>query len=104
VFVFLVCDYRRIAVVTPENIVQMSKSDIVSAFARDKNDTGSTEVQIALLSRRIKVISGHLQKATHDFHSRNGLLKLIGSRRRFMAYLERESSERYRALKERLGL
>lgn len=69
------------------------KDKIVSQFARFQGDTGSSEVQIALLSQRIREISEHLKHFPKDFHSRQGLLKLVGSRRSFLSYLKRTNEQ-----------
>jgi len=68
------------------------------------NDTGSPEVQVALLTTRINELTDHLKQHKHDEHSRRGLLKLVGQRRRHLAYLSRTDNERYKALIGRLGL
>lgn len=73
-------------------IQKQVKNKIVSQFARFQGDTGSSEVQIALLSQRIREISEHLKHFPKDFHSRQGLLKLIGSRRSFLNYLRRTNA------------
>ena len=70
-------------------MIKQVKDKIVSQFARFQGDTGSSEVQIALLSQRIREISQHLKSFPKDFHSRQGLLKLVGSRRSFLTYLKR---------------
>ncbi|MGI8650092.1 MAG: 30S ribosomal protein S15, partial [Rubrobacter sp.] len=67
-------------------------------------DTGSTEVQVAIFSKRISHLTDHLRTHKHDFHSRRGLLKLVGKRRRLLKYLQKEDVERYRALIAKLGL
>ena len=81
-----------------------TKSEIISAHATSEGDTGSPEVQIALLSRRITGLTEHLKVHKHDHHSRRGLLLLVGRRRRLLQYLAREDINRYRALIEKLGL
>jgi len=78
--------------------------EIISAHATSEGDTGSPEVQIALLSKRISGLTEHLKVHKHDHHSRRGLLLLVGRRRRLLQYLAREDINRYRALIERLGL
>jgi small subunit ribosomal protein S15 len=78
--------------------------EIVEKHGRDGADTGSTEVQIALLTRRINDLTGHLQQHAKDHHSRRGLLMLVGRRRRLLAYLQRNDLERYRTLIKELGL
>lgn len=68
------------------------------------NDTGSTEVQVALLTERINLLTEHLREHKHDYHSRRGLMKLVGQRRRLLRYLKRTDAQRYQALIQRLGL
>lgn len=80
------------------------KEEIIKEFGRHENDTGSPEVQIALLTTRISDLTGHLQDHTHDESSRRGLLKLVGQRRRLLTYLRREDYQRYVAITDRLGL
>jgi small subunit ribosomal protein S15 len=80
------------------------KSEIISDYQVHGNDTGSPEVQVALLTERINQLIEHLKLHIHDHHSRRGLLKLVGRRRRLLAYLSGKDKERYRALIERLGL
>ncbi len=80
------------------------KETIISQFQMHPEDTGSPEVQIALLTERITGLTGHLRSHRHDFHSRRGLLKLVGQRRRLLAYLAKKDVERYRATITRLGL
>jgi small subunit ribosomal protein S15 len=80
------------------------KDSIISQFRTHSQDTGSPEVQIALLTERINGLTGHLRSHKHDHHSRRGLLKLVGQRRRLLAYLADKDVERYRATIGRLGL
>ena len=80
------------------------KRELVSKFGKDEADTGATEVQIAMLTRRINQLTEHLRTHKHDHHSRRGLLKLVGRRRRFLNYLQRTNLEGYRALIKELGL
>jgi len=80
------------------------KDTIISQFQTHPEDTGSPEVQIALLSERINGLTDHLRQHRHDFHSRRGLLKLVGQRRRMLAYLADKDVDRYRATITRLGL
>ncbi|NPV09408.1 MAG: 30S ribosomal protein S15 [Anaerolineae bacterium] len=80
------------------------KSEIIQVYHTHESDTGSPEVQIALLTTRINSLVSHLQEHKHDEHSRRGLLKLVGQRRRHLAYLRRTDPERYRTIIERLGL
>ena len=80
------------------------KREISARFGKAENDTGSTEVQIALLTERIKSLTDHLRSFPKDNHSRRGLLKLVGQRRRLLAYLVRHDVDRYRAVISSLGL
>ncbi len=80
------------------------KSTIITDYQVHGGDTGSTDVQVALLTERINQIIEHLKSHPHDHHSRRGLLKLVGRRRRLLAYLSGKDKERYRALIKRLGL
>ena len=80
------------------------KTAIISEYATHPGDTGSPEVQIAVLSKRIKDLTEHLKEHKHDHHSRRGLLILVGQRRRLLGYLQKVDIERYRGLIERLGL
>jgi small subunit ribosomal protein S15 len=80
------------------------KSRIIEDFHIHTDDTGSPEVQVALLTRRIQDLTVHLNEHKHDLHSRRGLLKLVGQRRRMLRYLNRKDPERYRELIARLGL
>jgi small subunit ribosomal protein S15 len=81
-----------------------TKQEIISEYATGEGDTGSPEVQVAMLTRRIKDLTEHLRTHKHDHHSRRGLLILVGQRRRLLQYLQRKDIARYRALIERLGL
>jgi small subunit ribosomal protein S15 len=80
------------------------KEQIIEEYATTPGDTGSAEVQIALLSHRIQDLTGHLRVHKSDTHSRRGLLKLVGQRRRHLNYLQKKSPQRYRDLIRRLGL
>ena len=80
------------------------KSAIVEEFRLHEKDTGSTEVQVALLTERINQLTEHLKVHRHDHHTQRGLLKLVGQRRRLLAYLKREDLARYQALITKLGL
>jgi small subunit ribosomal protein S15 len=80
------------------------KKTIMTQYATAEGDTGSPEVQVAMLSRRISDLTEHLRTHKHDHHSRRGLLLLVGRRRRLLQYLARTDINRYRALIERLGL
>ena len=85
-------------------LTKEQKDSIISAYRASDGDTGSTEVQVALLTERINGLTGHLREHQHDHHSRRGLLKLVGQRRRLLAYLNKTDVERYRTLIARLGL
>jgi len=78
--------------------------DIIKKFKRRERDTGSTEVQIALLTDRINQLTGHMAANRHDYHSQRGLLKLVGQRRRLLAYLSKQDVDRYHKLISELGL
>jgi small subunit ribosomal protein S15 len=80
------------------------KTAIMKDFATVEGDTGSPEVQVAMLTQRIKDLTEHLKLHKHDHHSRRGLLLLVGRRKRLLAYLQKSDIARYRALIERLGL
>jgi small subunit ribosomal protein S15 len=80
------------------------KREIIATHATSEGDTGSPEVQVALLTKRINDLTEHLKVHKHDHHSRRGLLLLVGRRRRLLQYLAREDIGRYRALIEKLGL
>lgn len=80
------------------------KQAIVGEYQTHEEDTGSPEVQVALLTRRISHLTEHLREHKHDYHSRRGLLKMVGKRRRLLNYLQKNDVERYRALISRLGL
>jgi small subunit ribosomal protein S15 len=80
------------------------KQEIMQAYARTEGDTGSPEVQVAVLTERINELTEHLKVHKKDHHSRRGLLKMVGQRRNLLAYLKKKDIERYRSLIERLGL
>jgi len=80
------------------------KKQIITEYGASEGDTGSAEVQVALLSRRISDLTEHLKTHKHDHHSRRGLLLLVGQRRRLLNYLQKNDIARYRGLIERLGL
>jgi small subunit ribosomal protein S15 len=80
------------------------KQTIILEYAREENDTGSPEVQVALLTERITYLTEHFQTHKKDHHSRRGLLKLVGQRRRLLRYLQKVDHNRYKTLIERLGL
>lgn len=83
---------------------QQEKAELVERFAHHDGDTGSPEVQIAIFDKRIRQLQGHLREHKHDESSRRGLLKLVGKRRRMLAYLRDSHPERYRAIIAELGL
>ena len=85
-------------------IAKDKKQEIIKAFARSEGDTGSPEVQIAILTERINELTAPMKVHKKDFHSNRGLLKMVGQRRNLLAYLKKKDIERYRALIERLGL
>ena len=85
-------------------LTKEAKQGIVGEHGKHDSDTGSARVQIALLTRRINELTEHLRQHKHDHHSRRGLLKLVGRRRRLLNYLQRKDLEGYRALIKELGL
>jgi small subunit ribosomal protein S15 len=85
-------------------LAREQKQEIITGFATNDGDTGSPEVQIALITERIKGLTDHLRGFPKDNHSRRGLLKLVGHRRRLLAYLVKKDNARYRAVIGRLGL
>jgi len=80
------------------------KTQVVTDYQRGATDTGSTEVQVALLSARIDQLSGHFKEHIHDHHSRQGLLRMVSSRRKLLDYLRKKDTSRYQDLIARLGL
>ncbi len=80
------------------------KSEVIKEYGRTGSDTGSPEVQVALLSARIDGLGSHFEKNKSDHHSRRGLLRMVNQRRKLLDYLKREDAERYQALIARLGL
>ena len=85
-------------------LLKEDKQGIVERFQRQEGDTSSPQVQIALLTSRLKYLNGHFKSHAGDHHSRRGLLKMVGRRRRLLAYLRRTDGERYRKLLAELGL
>lgn len=85
-------------------IAKDKKTAIMQEFARTEGDTGSPEVQIAVLTARIAELTGHLKEHDKDHHSRRGLLKMVGQRRGLLNYLKKTDIERYRSLIEKLGI
>ena len=86
------------------SITQEEKAELVKKYGRGENDTGSTEVQVAILTTRINNLTEHLKTHKKDFHSRRGLLVMVGQRRRLLDYLNSNSNERYAELIKSLGL
>lgn len=80
------------------------KSEIVREYARNNKDTGSTEIQVAILTEEINQLTAHLKEHTHDYHSRRGLLKKVGQRRNMLNYLAGKDINRYREVVKKLGL
>jgi small subunit ribosomal protein S15 len=85
-------------------LTQEKKSELIAKFGDSPQDTGKTEVQVALLTERINQLTDHLRTNKKDHHSRRGLLMLVGQRRRFLNYLQKKDLERYRSLVKELGL
>ena len=85
-------------------LTQEAKQEIMAKYAVHEGDTGSPEVQIAVLTARIQYLTDHLKQHKKDHHSRRGLLKMVGHRRRLLAYLNKVDIERYRAIVAKLGL
>jgi small subunit ribosomal protein S15 len=85
-------------------LLSEQKSALISDYRRGETDTGSPEVQVAVLTKRIDALTEHLKAHAKDHHSRRGLLQMVGKRRRLLDYLRREDVERYRTLISRLGL
>jgi len=85
-------------------LTAQDKQAVVTDYKRGDNDTGSPEVQVALLTARIEDLSGHFKEHIHDHHSRQGLLRLVNQRRKLLDYLKKKDLERYRELIARLGL
>lgn len=80
------------------------KTEIIAKYRTHESDTGSPEVQVAILTEQINSLTDHFKKHAKDHHSRRGLLKMVGQRRRLLSYLKKNSTERYQSLIERLGL
>ena len=85
-------------------VADINKSEVIQQFARGANDTGSPEVQVALLTTRINELTPHFKANMKDHHSRRGLLRMVSRRRRLLDYLKSNDADRYRALIEKLGL
>jgi small subunit ribosomal protein S15 len=86
------------------SITAERKQELISEYGTTAGDTGSPEVQVAILSERIRNLTGHLQTHNKDFHSRRGLLMMVGQRRSLLDYLKRKNAARYQELIQRLGL
>ncbi len=86
------------------SITKDKKIELINKFKKSENDTGSPEVQVAIITERINNLTSHMKEQKHDYHSRRGLLKLVGQRRRLLDYLKRKNLERYRTLIKELGL
>lgn len=86
------------------SIIDMTKEAVIEKFGRGSDDTGSPEVQIALLTWRILNLTEHMKEHKQDFHSRRGLIMMVGQRRRLLDYLKKKDSSRYQAILEPLGL
>jgi small subunit ribosomal protein S15 len=86
------------------SLSNQQKAAIVAEHGRGKNDTGSPEVQVALLSAQINHLQGHFKEHKHDHHSRRGLLRMVSQRRKLLDYLKRKDNSRYTSLIEKLGL
>jgi len=80
------------------------REEIIDKFKAKEEDTGSTDVQVALLTERINQLTGHMVANQHDYHSQRGLLKLVGQRRRLLSYLNKRDTKRYQKLISKLGL
>jgi small subunit ribosomal protein S15 len=85
-------------------LTKEEKQDIISKFGKTPTDTGSTEVQVAMLTSQIQSLSSHLQTHKKDFHSQRGLLRMVGRRKRLLSYLEKTNYEGYKSLIQELGL
>jgi len=85
-------------------LIKTQKAQIIDSFKMKENDTGSTEIQIAVLTERINQLTRHMAASQHDYNTQRGLLKLVGQRRRLLNYLNNENVERYRKLINKLNL
>ncbi|HAI32980.1 MULTISPECIES: 30S ribosomal protein S15 [Thalassospira] len=86
------------------SITAERKAELIKEYAQKDGDTGSPEVQVAILTERIKNLTEHMKEHNHDFHSRRGLLMMVGQRRRLLKYLQRKDQSRYESVIERLGI
>ena len=85
-------------------LTKVEKQQIIKEFARDEKDTGSTEVQIAILTKEIEKLTAHLKEQKHDYHSNRGLLMKVGQRRSLLKYLAKTDVQKYREVVKKLGL
>ena len=95
---------KAVKVEKKKDLAQLGKSEIVKVYGKAEGDTGSPSVQIALLTARINHLTTHLNLHKQDKHSRRGLMKMVGQRRRLLNYLEKSDLDEFRSLKERLGI
>ncbi|AXO12996.1 MULTISPECIES: 30S ribosomal protein S15 [Thalassospira] len=86
------------------SITAERKAELIKEYGQKDGDTGSPEVQVAILTERIKNLTEHMKEHNHDFHSRRGLLMMVGQRRRLLKYLQRKDQSRYESVIERLGI
>ena len=86
------------------NLKNEKKKELINEFGKDSNDSGATEVQVAMLSEKINELTEHLKLNKKDFQGRRGLLMMVGKRKRLLAYLKRQNLEKYRELVKKLGL
>ena len=86
------------------SITAERKAELIKEYAQKDGDTGSPEVQVAILTERVKNLTEHMKEHNHDFHSRRGLLMMVGQRRRLLKYLQRKDQSRYESVIERLGI
>lgn len=85
-------------------LLKHQKAEVIQSYQRTNQDTGSPEVQVAILTKEVEALSGHLKSHKHDHHSQRGLMVKVGQRKRLLSYLKREDPERYQQLIERLGI
>ena len=86
------------------SLTKEKKAELIGKYGRSDGDTGSAEVQVALLTERINELTGHLREHSKDHHSRRGLIRMVNQRRKLLDYLKRKNADRYTKLIERLGL
>jgi len=80
------------------------KTKIIQEYGKNEGDTGSTDIQLAILSERVTLLTDHLKAHPHDYHSRRALYKILGKRRRFFSYLKKKDADRYLSLVDKLGI